>query len=71
MRVPWPDFTVNTDFPDAPCDQLRVLRTEIQNQDTVLMDVVCHALSIVLQIELRINDPGQAPMAGDPAQDNL
>src|SRR6185312_8703352 len=36
---PCPDFAKNADFADAPRDQLRVLRSEIEDQDFVGVDV--------------------------------
>ena len=41
VRIPGPDFTINSALPDPPGNQLGVLRTEIQDQDPVLMNIVC------------------------------
>ena len=38
--IPGPDFAVDANLADAPRDQLRVLRAEIENQDFVAMDVL-------------------------------
>ncbi len=37
--IPRPDFAVDADLADAPRDQLRVLRAEIEDQDFVAVDV--------------------------------
>lgn len=41
-NVPGPQFAVNADFAHAAGDQLGVLRTEVQYQDAMLMDILCH-----------------------------
>ena len=40
MGIPGPDFTVDADFPNPPRDQLGVLRTKIQDQDAVQVNVL-------------------------------
>jgi hypothetical protein len=40
--VPRPDFAVHAEFADAARDELRVLRTEVEDEDLVAMDVVGH-----------------------------
>jgi hypothetical protein len=38
--IPGPDFAIDADFADAPCDQLRVLRAEVEDEDLVGVDVL-------------------------------
>ena len=47
MCIPGPDFAVNSDFPDAACNQLRVLGTKIQDQYPVLVNVLMHDLFFI------------------------
>lgn len=39
-------FAVNADFAHAAGDQLSVLRTEVQYEDAMLMDILCHVRRI-------------------------
>ena len=38
-RIPGKDLAINADLAHATCDQLRVLRAEVENQDAVGVDV--------------------------------
>ena len=39
IMIPGPDLAIDTDLANAPRDQLRVLRTEIEDQDLVVVEV--------------------------------
>ncbi|MND89833.1 hypothetical protein D3C80_819070 [compost metagenome] len=45
-NVPGPQLAVNADFAHAAGDQLGVLRTKVQNQNAMLMDIFCHVRRI-------------------------
>lgn len=41
--IPGPDFAVDTDVTDTAGNQLRVLRTEIEDKNFVVMDIRRHS----------------------------
>ena len=67
--VPGQDFTVHPDLADPAGNQLRVLRTEIENQDPVEMDVVLHGCSF--RVRVRMSKSAAGFPARRPGQPSL